>query len=36
MLIVRCDNSVMNIDVMNFLFGDGEWVVTICGDSLFE
>lgn len=35
MLVVHCDNSVMSVDLHRFLFGGGEWVVTVEGTNLF-
>lgn len=36
MLTVKLGGSVMEIDVMRFHFGDGEWVVAVYGDDLFS
>jgi hypothetical protein len=36
MLTVKLGSSVMEVDVMRFHFGDGEWVVTIYGNDLFS
>ena len=35
MLTVKLGNSVMEVDLTRFHFGDGEWVVTVIGDNLF-
>ena len=35
-IIVRSGDSEMEIDFRLFLFGDGEWVISVRGENLFS
>lgn len=35
-IIVHTGDSELEIDFKRFLFGDGEWVVTVRGEDLFS
>ena len=35
-IIVRSGDSEMEIDFRRFMFGDGEWVISVRGENLFS
>lgn len=35
-LVVLCGDSAMRVDLAQFCFGDGKWMVNIQGDDVFS